>query len=335
MAVIKNALLRYQTLDKCLRNSGRRYTFNDLLEEVNKALVEDNYLSNGIRERQLKEDIRFMRSESGYNAPIESEPGDGKKHYYYYAEPRFSINNSPLTITEAEQIKSVLTLFQRFEGSPGFEWISEIGVILKDSFGIKTESSKVIEFESNVDYSGHHFITPIFNAIVNKTVLRINYEPFDQEAFELEFHPYYLKQYNNRWFVLGYNPHTKMETWNLALDRIQEINLVDGKFHETNIDWEFYFSEIIGVTKPIDASEEIVELEFSKKLAPYIITKPLHQSQKNYPNEEGLKVKYNLIVNYELEQVILSFGEGVKVISPIQLKTKIEDRLKMALVNYS
>jgi predicted DNA-binding transcriptional regulator YafY len=335
MAVIKNALLRYQTLDKCLRNSGRRYTFNDLLEEVNKALLEDNYLSNGIRDRQLKEDIRFMRSELGYSAPIDSREISGRKHAYFYSDPSFSINNSPLNSTEAEQLKSVLTLMNRFQGNPGFEWLSEMSVILKDTFHLKSNDKKVISFEDNIDYSGHEFITPLFNAIVNKRVLKVNYKPFGKDAQELNFHPYHLKQFNNRWFVFGLNQNLDTPAWNLALDRITSIIEIHDVYIEDDTDWDFYFSEIIGVSKPYQVEEVEVQLLFSEKQAPYILTKPIHETQKYYEHENGLLVKIKVIPNFELEQLILSFGDGVKVVSPINLREKILSRIQNSLNQYS
>ena len=96
MAIIKNALLRYQTLDRCFKNNGRSYLIEDLLEEVNQTLIDENPENLGIQVRQLREDIRFMRSELGYSAPIDSREISGKKHAYFYTDPSFSINNSPL-----------------------------------------------------------------------------------------------------------------------------------------------------------------------------------------------------------------------------------------------
>jgi hypothetical protein len=281
MAITKNALLRYQTLDRCFRNTGRIYKKEDLLEAVNDALYEEDLYSSGIQLRQLDDDIAFMRSESGYDASIITYPsGEGRKMAYRYEDPKFSINNSPLNDTEALQLKNVLTMFNRFEGSPGFNWVSQMGVILKDRFNIKTDSEKVISFESNEYYSGANFITQLFNSIINKRVLKINYSPFKLEPFDLIFHPYYLKQYNNRWFVFGLNQELEIKTYNLALDRIISIEEIPEKYIPNTIDWEYYFSEIYGVSKPFEKEEEIVELLFNLDQAPYIITKPLHGSQK-------------------------------------------------------
>ena len=334
MSIIKNALLRYQTLDRCFKNNGRSYLIEDLLEEVNQTLFDENPENSGIQVRQLREDIRFMRSELGYSAPIESRVISGKKHAYFYTEPTFSINNSPLNSTEAEQLKSVLTLLNRFQGNPGFEWLTEMSVILKDTFSLKSNSKKAISFEGNIDYTGYEFITPLFNAIVNNRVLKINYTPFGQDEIQLTFHPYHLKQFNNRWFVFGLNANLNAPSWNLALDRITNIVEIQDVYVEDFSDWDYFFSEIIGVSKPFDQNEEEIHLLFSKRQAPYIITKPIHETQKHYVLEDGLLVKIKVIPNFELEQLILSFGEGVKVLLPVHLIEKISDRIELSLAQY-
>lgn len=334
MSINKNAVLRYNTLDKCFQNFGRKYYFDDLLNEINQALLEDNPESSGIQIRQLRADISFMKSDSGYSAPIEAYR-EGKKAYYRYADKDFSINNSPLNSTEAEQLKNAISVLQRFEGSPEFEWVNELAPMLNDQFGLKDESKKVMAFDSNIDYSGYQNITPLFNAIVNKQVLKINYKPYEKEAFELDFHPYFLKQYNHRWFVFGRNELLGVNQWNLALDRIQTIKQSEVKYVEDKTDWEDYFYDVIGVSFPKDAKKEKIELEFTKEQAPYVLTKPLHPSQKNKPQDDGsLKVQLDVIVNYELEMKLLSFANAVKVIAPNHLSKTISNRLKSASKMY-
>ena len=334
MTVIKNAFLRYQTLDRCFKNNGRKYLIDNLLEQVNTALFEDNPSNSGIQIRQLRDDIKYMKSERGFNAPIDSKVFDGKKHAYFYSDPNFSINNMPINETEIHQFKNALTLLSRFEGSPGFEWISEVSVILQDSFGLKTNNEKVISFERNLDYTGENYISQLFNAIVNNSVLSIEYSPFGQERSAIQFHPYFLKQYNNRWFVFGLNEENNIATWNLALDRIKSVEEINKSYRQNETDWDFHFSSIYGVSKPFDQNEEEIHLLFSKRQAPYIITKPIHETQKHYEVEEGLLVKIKVIPNFELEQLILSFGEGVKVLEPDSLKKRILNRVQKVLDQY-
>ena len=192
----------------------------------------------------------------------------------------------------------------------------------------------MISFERNLDYTGENFITQLFNAIVNKRVLSIEYEPFGQEMSAIQFHPYFLKQYNNRWFVFGLNEENNIATWNLALDRIKSLEEIHVTYRQNETDWDFHFSSIYGVSKPFDKNEEEIHLLFSKRQAPYIITKPIHETQKHYEVEDGLLVKIKVIPNFDLEQLILSFGEGVKVLLPIHLKEKISARIELSLSKY-
>ncbi len=187
MATNKNAILRYNTLDKCFRNLGRKYYFRDLLDAVNQALAEEDPNTSGIKIRQLREDIRFMRSEVGYGAPIITI-NESRKQYYRYEDSSFSINNSPINSTEANQMRSVFQLLKRFEGNPGFEWISDLSILLKDKFSLTGDERSVISYETNVDYKGYDYISPLFNAIVNRRALRVTYEPFGKPEIELTLH---------------------------------------------------------------------------------------------------------------------------------------------------
>ena len=332
MSTNKNAVLRYNVLDKCFSNFGRKYYFDELLDKVNEALVEDNPESTGIQIRQLRDDIRFMKNESGYSAPIEMYR-DGKKGYYRYVNKDFSINNSPLNTSEAELLKNAISVLQRFEGSPEFEWVGELSSLLNDQFDLKSEG-KIMSQDSNVDYSGYDLITPLFNATINKRVLLIVYEPYGKEPFEVIFHPHYLKQHNNRWFVLGLNPKEGIPTWTMALDRINSIVEIDVKYIDCEMDWEDYFSDIYGVTRN-QGDLDVIELLFTKEQSPYIQTKPLHQSQKAAILESGeLKVKLHLIPNYELETLLLSYGDKVRVLGPQSLLDRIKQRLKSAIIQY-
>jgi predicted DNA-binding transcriptional regulator YafY len=336
MFTTKHQIVRYNKLDRCFQNFGREYSIDDLLDAVNEAIMDFDIESTGVQIRTLRKDIAFMRSEAGYNAPIEAIKSSNGKIYYRYTDKGFSINKSPLNDTEAEQLKKAISILQRFEGSPEFEWVNELGPLLNDKFSLKSQEKKVMSLESNIDYKGYNHITPLFNAIVNKTVLKIIYEPFDKQEYEVIFHPYFLKQYNSRWFVFGYNEYNHNAQWNLALDRINgELEKTSNKYNEDSTVWEEFFDDMIGVSKSIDSKIEEVKLVFNKEQAPYIETKPLHWSQKNkYFDDGSLEIRIKVMLNYELEMRILSFGEKVKVVAPEVLITKIKERIKEQLNNY-
>jgi predicted DNA-binding transcriptional regulator YafY len=336
MAINKHQIIRHNRLDRCFKNTGKEYSFEDLLDAVNESILDHDATSSGVQTRTLRKDITFMRSEAGYNAPIETLKSSNGTNYYRYSDKNFSIHNSPLNDTEAQQLKKAISILQRFEGSPEFEWVNEIAPLLNDKFGLKSNDQKVMSLETNIDYKGYEYITPIFNAIINKSVIVINYGPFGKVEYPVTFHPYHLKQFNDRWFVFGYNEFNDMPQWNLALDRINgEIVKTNNKYIEDTTDWAEFFDDIIGVSKDISNKVEEVKLVFNKDQAPYIETKPLHWSQKSKKLDDGsLEIRIKVMLNHELEMRLLSFGEKVKVIAPEDLVIKIKDRITQQFENY-
>ena len=66
-------------------------------------------------------------------------------------------------------------------------------------------------------------------------------------------------------------------------------------------------------------------LKLSKELAPYVLTKPLHGSQKvKEKTAEGAVITIEVIPNYELITQILSMGAGVEVLEPETFREQIK-----------
>jgi len=333
MATNKYALIRYKVLDNCFRNTGKRYFIDDLIAECEKVLIEIDAESNGISRRQIFDDITFMESKEGWGVEL-NRLRDGKKVYYRYTDTSFSINNMPLNEIEINQLRSAVDILSQFKGMPQFGWINELVPKLKQGIALEYESTTIMEFDSNEYLKGIEHLGVLYNAIFYKKALSVYYQPFENdEPFEIIIHPYFLKQYNNRWFLFGYNPENEKYDWNLAIDRIVSVQEKKGKYQKNNkINWLEYFEDIIGVTKPAEASLEKVVLHFYGKTGKYMESKPLHGSQKSkWIDEQTIEVNLQLIVNYELERLILSYADTVKVIVPSSLSQLIRNRLKSAL----
>ena len=336
MATNKNALIRYKVLDTCFRNSGRRYFIDDLLEACDKVLSEIDLLSNGISRRQLFEDISFMESEEGWSIELTKER-EGKKVFYRYTNPSFSINNMPLNEVEINQLKSAIDILSQFKGMPQFEWIHELVPKLKQGLAPDDVSNTIIEFDNNEYLKGIEFLGQLHNAIFYKQVLSISYKPFEADnPYDLILHPYFLKQYNNRWFLFGYNSENQKFDWNLALDRIVAVKELNVEYKKnTEIDWLDYFEDIIGVTKPAGEKTEAVVLHFIGKTGNYMETKPIHGSQKSkWLDDDTLEITLDIIINYEFERFILSYSDSVTVIYPQSLADRIKKRIINSLNKY-
>jgi len=309
---------------------------DDLIGACNNALREFSGEESGVRRRQVFEDIKFMESSQGWRIPLVKYRA-GRKVYYRYEDTTFSINNQPLNETEINQLKEALLTLSRFKGMPQFEWVDELIARLDSGLGLSKVEYKIIEFEQNQYLKGLEYITPIYNAILFLKDAVISYQSFKQAtSSSIEFHPYFLKQYNNRWFALGKTNGYKTIT-NLALDRILGIEERNIPYLKNNsIDFEEYFEDVIGVSIIPDQESIIITLKISKNLFPYIKTKPLHGSQKvKETRDDFVIISLELIPNYELEAMILSHGENIEIIAPEALKNKLKKRIQQMNSNYA
>jgi predicted DNA-binding transcriptional regulator YafY len=200
----------------------------------------------------------------------------------------------------------------------------------------KTKQSPVIDIEKNENLRGLEFIEVIFRAIRKKLALEIWYQSFKaKRPGKILFHPYLLKEYRNRWFVIG-SKAGEQAIINLALDRIKDIDISKETTYYQNPDFDpaTYYENVIGVTvtgmRPMN-----VHLLFEPEHAPYVLTKPLHHTQKVVSEDEtGVEIAIKVKLNFELEKEILGFGDGVKVLAPEGLKNRIAAILKNACRKY-
>ena len=209
--------------------------------------------------------------------------------------------------------------------------MSELVVKLEDKLNLRGVSKSVVGYDENQDYTGLDWFQDIFDAIINKAVLRIQYRTFADIDYDWIIHPYYIKEYNNRWFLFGLNEE-KGTIYNAALDRIENIEQVNKEYISTDIDFEHYFDDVIGVSFSGDKKEPI-RLKFSEHRFPYVMTKALHPSQR-LVDVDNRTIEINVIPNNELEALILSFGLDVEVLSPIEYRKQIQEVIRESYDKY-
>lgn len=333
MSINKHAVIRYQALDKCFRNVGKRYFMDNLIEACNRAIYEFTGSDLGIKKRQVFEDIKFMESEAGYFIDLHRHK-DGRKVYYRYTDTNFSINSQPLNEAEANQLKEALLTLGRFKGLPQFNWIGEITTRLESSFALVPNKKDVIQFEQNKFLKGLEFITPLYHAITYEKVLEVTYQGFKQhEPVKYIFHPQLLKQYNNRWFLFGIINDSDALT-NLSLDRIISIDEnSEISYQENPTDFTALFEDVIGVSIPKKLHPQKIQLKVSESLAPYILNKPIHGSQKLI-DKENVIFEIEVFINYELIAILMAYGEGLEVINPPNLREQFKLKFENILNKY-
>ena len=284
----------------------------------------------------IRGDIRFI--ETTYPDISVKETRSGRNKTYAYENSESSIYKLQLNDEELGQLSQCMAILSQFEGIPQMDWLNSFMERFKLSLNIDPNGSRVVGFDENKYLEGRSHFPKLLSAITNRQTINIEYKSFKtQESRKIIVHPYYLKEYNNRWFLIGKSDgYDNLSTF--AFDRIERIDLNSDIQYVPNDEIDFndeYFSEMVGVTRPTTGKREIVKLWVSPQLTPYIKTKPLHESQKLRRFEFGDSiVELDLFINYELEQLLLSFGAGIKVLAPDSLKEKIREKLASALKNY-
>lgn len=336
MAVNKLALIRYKTIDECLRNRRRKWTLEDIIEKVADVLYDCEGITTGVSKRTIQADIQLMRSDKlGYNAPIIIVD----RKFYCYDDPEYSITNVPINDADVEKMKEIVGVLKHFNGFNYFDEMSDMIARLENNLNKSThQSGNCIQFEHNRLLKGLSFITPLYSAILNKKPLLIEYKSFKaKESQQAIYFPYLLKEYRNRWFLIAKPKKIKYLT-TLALDRIVEFQeLPNEKFvANAGVDFDRYFDDLLGVTKNESDRAHKVVLHVNKYNAPYVLTKPLHHSQQVLKEDEtGVLIRINVVLNFELEREILGFGECMKVMAPRILASRIKKRLATAAGLYN
>ena len=329
----KSAELRIKVIDQCLSDHNRKYSTATIFQRCNEELERrDFYPITAMN--SIRDDMRQI--ERIYpGAEIESYR-EGRNIYYRYKDPNFSIFKTPMKPDEIIQLTQTLRLLRRFKGMPQFDWVDEIAERLGASLKLDESSDEIVGFDENLDLEGLNNFTPLFNAIVDKQPLKLTYQSFRMDCEEtIIVHPYYLKQYNKRWFLIAWNDEYNFMA-NYAFDRIKGIADANVAYKPTDVDFFDYFDEMIGVSKDTRTEPQIVKLWVSPAQWPYIKTKPLHGATQHLvsQNEQGAVITIEVYLNYELEQLLLSFGEKVKVLEPVELRDRIKQRLTEAAKNY-
>lgn len=333
MPKTKSAELRIKVIDACLSDRKRQYSTAKIFERCNEELERRDFepitAMNSIRDDM--EQIQRI-----YPGAVIESYREGRNIYYRYADPEFSIFKTPMKPDEIIQLTQTLRLLRRFKGMPQFDWVDEIAERLGASLKLDESTDEIVGFDENLDLEGLDNFTPLFNAIVDRQPLKLTYQSFRMDCEEtIIVHPYYLKQYNKRWFLIAWNDEYNFMA-NYAFDRIKGIADANVAYKPTDVDFFDYFDEMIGVSKDTRTEPQIVKLWVSPAQWPYIKTKPLHGATQHLvsQDEQGAVITIEVYLNYELEQLLLSFGEKVIVLEPVELKERIKQRLTEAAKNY-
>ena len=338
MPLNRSTLIRISTIDKCLQNRYRRWTIDDLIDACTDALAEFEGRSNPVSRRTFQNDLALMRSDRlGYNAPIVVR--DNK--YYEYDDPDYSITHLPLNDEGLHALNSALDILRQLQGFP--QLASSIDTISKLNEQISRHTGSFVpamDLEHIDGYLGAEFIGAIYDAVRKQRTLVIEYQSFKARQSEsIVVYPYLLKEYRNRWFLIGEKASNRSPQVNIfALDRIHSVaESLNHPFKKcVDFDPAHYFDDTIGVTRLISDKARRVVLKIDRQQAPYVESKPFHKSQKVEQRfrDGSIQISLKVVINNELERLILGYGGHVEVIAPPEFRGRVAESVRIAASHY-
>lgn len=330
MPATKNAMTRYALIDRMLANRTKPYSIQDITDTLNEKLPE--FGQKHVSKRCVEKDLNYLEYDSPFDVEIEEYWIDAadkndrpyRKRCIRYADPTFSIFKPKLTDDEKTVLSSALDALGSFEGLDNFEWLNDLTTRLN-----LEQHEPVISLSKNL-LTNSTLIARLFTVIRLKQVINLQYHTFqNDEIRSVCISPYLLKEYNNRWYLIASASDTG-RILTFPLDRIDDFSFkttVSYLSAPENL-YERY-EEIIGVTYNEDSPLQKIIFWVSENSKDYVITKPIHGSQKvirgemdsqlrrNYPRlNDGKFFQIECRENYELIRELTSFGPNLLVLYP-------------------
>lgn len=279
--------------------------------------------------RLIRGDIGLLRE---LGAPI---PPGNKHTKFRYAKP-FSLLETLEGVDTADTDEVLAYLGQLYQKAPKAAFLELDKVFLALEHRIRTADAQGdprLQFEK-VAYAGQEYVTVLFDFIQKQRTTCFDYQPFQKASSERTVFPIFLKEYNHRWFLVGYD-RAVQRYQNYALDRIvSRPKLSDWQPQvETLPDAATYFQNLIGVTLEGKLAQVVVRVW--KPRANYIRTKPWHDSQTEIAEtEDWVDFQWQVLLNRELNARILELGADAEVLEPLALREMMGQALERARNRY-
>ncbi len=335
MPHIKNALIRYRIIDKCLRNAYKPFPSKQELREACEEALFGSMDGEHICDSTIEKDMFNMKME--HDAPIKYSK---REKGYYYEDPDFTINDVPLNEDDLNAIKFAANTLMQFRDVEMFRQFGNAidKIVDRVSISDKAKESEVnefVQFETAVSVGGGEFLPLLLDAIQKSVAVYFEYENFSTNVVKpRKVCPLLLKEYRNRWYLISHDM-IKGRITTYALDRMKNVEISEerivkpGDFNPKN-----YFKYSTGISSG-DSAPEIVRFKAVNVAAKYIESQPFHHSQKVLKRGSNKTTfELEIFISEEFIRSVMSFGGEVEITSPASLRENIIRRFDVAATTY-
>ena len=184
--------------------------------------------------------------------------------------------------------------------------------------------------------SSSKWLTFIVNAMREGKAVTLTYKSFrNTEPYTFETHPYCLKVFRQRWYILARTPG-KEELRIYSLDRVIDIQLSDSPLVlPKDFNAADFFSDYFGIIIGHNIQPSTMELKATAEQAKYLESLPLHSSQEAIETTPEYTIfRYNIVPTFDLKQEILSRGATLEVLSPEWFREEVISEIEKMMKNY-
>lgn len=329
MPHIKNALLRYRIIDKCIRNKYKPFPSKQDLREACEEALFGSIHGEHICDSTIEKDMFAMKMD--HDAPIKYSR---REKGYYYEDPDFSIDDIPLTDNDKDAIAFAAKTLMQFKNVDMFKQFGSAidKIVDRVSISDDDDAAQYIQFEQALSSGGNEFLAPLLEAIKNSVWVEFDYATFQTGINKRrKVTPLLLKEYRNRWYLICYDlDRSDYRTY--ALDRMQNLHVTtERKERPDDFDPDNFFKHSIGITSG-QQLPDVILFQADPVSSKYLISQPMHHSQtieKEMKDRTVFSLKVS--VTEELIREFMSYAGQVKVLQPKSLIEEIQSRAKALL----
>jgi len=341
MSTTKNAIIRIRTIDRCLKSNEKNYFLKDLIEECSIAVHEFKRRTdpdaeyNLISKRTIQYDLQSMKEEyPGFEAPIEHDNDEG----YYYSQAGFEIFKASLSKSDLDRLGSALDILRQLSAENQFKDLASLVSRLDSTYKLKRKLKEdiIIQFDQGNNIEGQKWVDQFKQKIEQKETISMVYQPFGKEISNRIISPYQIREYNNRWFCIGYDNNYNNIT-NIGLDRVKSIKESLKKYYrDPSYNPLTYLKDVVGVSKIQDAKKIKIKFKAWGLQKYYLESKKLHHSQELLKETKDYALfQLEVIPNFELKSKILANLSTIEIVSPKSFKDDIIKVISKGLELYS
>lgn len=334
----KNAILRFEAINTCLA-SRRGYTISELVDACNERFRGTPGCEGiTVKNRQVLYDMDDMRAIYGVEIESVKDENDHRRVLFSYRGGTKDIHGDRLLDADYGDFDQAIWLLESLVGMP---YVQKATEALKKRLGKGGRTGQIFSVETNTMLRNFDQLSSYFNYIRLSLPIKVTYMARYEDERTFLFQPYYLKQYNGRWFLFGWNydfRHKDGSTGiiqNLAVDRIRDKKVDRSRFSQSfpprknDIDFTHYFDDIIGVTHIPGAVVEHISIKVNDRSDwSRIITKPVHMSQQT--DQDTMTMTLDVKPNPELYATLSQF-EHIEVVTPEHVRDAYIRRIRTIL----